>query len=185
MGTPAAVKVGPGLLYVAPIGTAEPASPTAALPSAWVPVGYTDSGHVFTPNVTFEDIEVAEELDPIRTMATRRQTMIEFAMAEMDTTKASIAFNGGTIGTPAGGYVSFEPPDLGDEERLMMWWASDDGEEALLLRRVLQVGSVATARNKAPNKATFPVQFRLEKPLDGAAIFKKWYPSALSYTDPH
>ncbi len=96
MGTPAAVKVGPGLLYVAPIGTTEPTTGSAALPSAWVAIGYTDNGSMFNSELSFEEIEVEEELDPIRTTATKRVTTVDFEMAEINATHLAIAFNGGT-----------------------------------------------------------------------------------------
>jgi hypothetical protein len=185
MGTPAAVKVGPGLVYVAPIGTTEPTTVSAALPSAWVPVGYTESGSTFTSAVTYEDIEVAEELDPIRTTATKRVTTFKLDMAEINAQNWNIAFNGGTIGTPTAGYVTFEPPDLGTEQRLMLVWNSDDAQERLLCRRVLQVGTIETARQKAPNKSLIPAEFRLEIPTDGSAVFKMWLPSSLSTDDVH
>lgn len=186
MGTPAAVKVGPGLIYVAPIGTSEPASPTATLPSAWLPIGYTEEGHTFTPETTFEDIPVAEELDPVKTVATSRSTMFEFQCAQITASNFLVAFNGGTLSGPGGTpYVTIEPPDLGDELRLMAWWVSDDNEEALLLRRVLSTGPTAVPRKKAPDKALIPVQFKLEIPTDGSAIFKMWLPASLSYDTPH
>ncbi len=185
-GTAAAVKVGPGLIYVAPIGTTEPTTVSAALPSAnWTAIGYTESGSTFTSNVTYEDIEVAEELDPIRTTATKRVTTFGFEMAEINAQNWNIAFNGGTIGTPTTGFVTFEPPALGTEQRLMLCWNSDDAQERLLCRRVLQVGSIETARQKAPNKALIPAEFRLEIPLDGSKIFKLWQPSALATDDAH
>lgn len=185
MGTAAAVKVGPGLLYVAKIGTTEPTTGSAALPSAWVAIGYTDNGSMFNSETTYEDIEVEEELEPIRTTATKRNTTIDFEMAEINTTNLSIAYNGGTIGSPTGGEVTFEPPVLGSETRLMLMWQSDDHQESLLCRRVVQAGSVGIPRRKAPDKAIIPVSFRVEVPLTGFKPFKFWQPSALSYTDPH
>jgi hypothetical protein len=185
VGTPAAVKVGPGLIYVAPIGTSEPTTVSAALPSAWTAIGYTESGSTFSSTTTFDDIEVAEELDPIRTVASKRITTFKFEMAEINAQNWSVAFNGGTIGSPTSGYVTFEPPALGAEQRLMLVWSSDDAQERLLCRRVLQVGSVETARQKSPNKALIPAEFRLEVPLDGSKIFKLWEPSALATDDAH
>jgi hypothetical protein len=185
VGTPAAVKVGPGLLYVAAIGTTEPTSGSAALPSAWVAVGYTDNGSMFNSDTTYEDIEVEEELEPIRTTATKRVTTIEFEMAEINAKNLAIAYNGGTIGSPSAGFVTFEPPALGTENRLMMVWQSDDHQEQLLCRKVIQAGAVGIPRRKAPDKAVIPVSFRLEVPSDGSKPFKFWEPSALAYTDPH
>ena len=185
MGTPAAVKVGPGLLYVAPIGTTEPTTVSAALPSAWVPIGYTDTGSIFNSAMTYEDIEVAEELDPIRTTATKRVISVTFSMAEINAQNWNVAFNGGTITGPTTGFVTFEPPALGSEQRLMLVWNSDDAQERLLCRRVVQVGSLAIPRGKAPAKAVIPVDFRLEKPTDSSAVFKLWQPASLSYDDTH
>lgn len=185
-GTASGVKVGPGLIYVAPIGTAEPSDVSGTLPSAnWTAIGYTETGSVFSSVTTFEDIEVAEELDPIRTVATKRVTTVKFEMAEINAQNWNIAFNGGTIGTPTGGYVTFEPPALGAEQRLMLVWNADDHQERLLCRRVLQVGSVDTSRQKAPNKALIPAEFRLEIPTDGSKVFKLWQPSALATDDAH
>lgn len=181
MGTPAAVKVGPGLLYIAPIGTTEPTSLTGALPSAWVAVGYTDDGSEFTFQTNFADVEVAEELDPIKTVATGRMTSVKFAMAEVTASNLKKAFNGGTISGPTGGYVTFEPPDLGDETPVMIVWQADDDQERWLFRKVLQVGSVTMARKKAPNKATIAVEFKCQVPDNGDAVYKAWVSSALSY----
>lgn len=185
MGTPAAVKVGPGLIYVAPIGTTEPTNGTATLPSAWLPVGYTEEGHTFTPETTLENVEVAEELDPVKVVATKRESMFEFSCAEFTVTNLAIAYNGGTIGSPANGLVDIEPPDLGDEARLMVMWQSDELDSALLLRRVVSAGAIAQQRKKAPDKVLIPIQFRLEIPTDGATPWKHWVSSALSYDAPH
>lgn len=185
MGTPAAVKVGPGLLYVAPIGTTEPTTGSAAVPSAWTPIGYTDTGHVFTAETTFEDVEVAEELDPIRTLATKRAVSVEFDMAEVNAQNLNIAANGGTIGTPTAGFVTYEPPALGQEQRLMLLWQSDDHQEQLLVRRVLSVGSVGMPRRKAPDKTVIPINFKAEIPLDGAKVYKLWEPASLATDDAH
>ena len=181
MGTPAGVKIGPGLLYMAPIGTAEPTTGSGALPSAWIPLGYTDEGSEFTFETTFEDVNVAEELDPVKIVATGRMTSVKFSLAEITARNLQAAMNGGAIGAPAGGFVAFEPPDLGQEVRKMIVWQADDNEERWLLRRVLQVGSIVIPRKKAPAKAVIPAEFRTEVPTDGSPIFKAWINSALPF----
>jgi hypothetical protein len=185
MGTPAGVRVGPGLIYVAPLGTSEPATPTASIPSAWVPVGYTEEGHVFTTETTSEPVEVAEELDPIRYVNTRRTGSFEVELAEINLQNFAIAHNGGSISGPTGGFVSFEPPDIGDEVRLAVLWRDDANEEQLVVRQVLSTGAVAIQRRKAPAKATIPLNMRMEKPTSGAKSFKAWSLASLSYDDPH
>lgn len=186
MGSPAAVKLGPGHLWVAPIGTTEPSNVSGTLPSAnWVDLGYTEAGSEIGFAMTFEDVNVAEELDPILTTATARVTSIKFALAQLTARNLSVAFNGGTIDTPSGGSVTFEPPDLGEEERLMIVWDSDDAEERWLFRKCVQVGSVTIARAKAPAKATVPCEFKAEKPTNGSTPFKVWVTDDLDYDDPH
>lgn len=185
MGTPLAVRVDVGLIYVAPVGTTEPASPTASIPSAWVPVGYTESGHVFTTGTTSEEVEVAEELDPIRYVSTKRTGTFEVELAEINVQNWAIALNGGDIGSPAGGFVTFEPPDLGDESRLAILWRADDDLEQLVVRQALCASDVAVQRRKAPQKATIPVNFKMEKPSNGDKSFKVWAQSSLAYADPH
>lgn len=182
MGTPAAVKVGPGLLYIAPLGTAEPTTGSGALPSAWVAVGYTEAGSEFDFNTTYADIDVAEELDPIRIVATGRISSVKFSMAEITARNISKALNGGTISSPLAGFVTFEPPALGAEVRVMLCWQSDDAQEQWLFRRCLSTASVNIAHAKAPAKSQIPVEFRTEIPTDGSKPFKAWISSALNYT---
>lgn len=184
MGTPGDIEIGPGLLYVAPIGTTEPTTGSGALPSAWIAIGYTESGHTFTTETTVEAVEVAESLDPIKYVATKRLSKLDCAMVEMNVQKWAIACNGGTIGSPSGGFVTFDPPTLGSEQRLMMMWQSDAGNEALLLRKVLASGTIAVARAKAPAKATIPVTFNCELP-DSGEPWRYFGPEASAYTDPH
>lgn len=181
MGTPAAVKLGPGLLYVAPIGTTEPTSGSSVLPSAWIALGYTEEGSTITFDMTFEDVPVAEELDPVKVVATGRMASVKFSLAEITARNLKTAFNGGTIVAPSLGFVTFEPPDLGAETRTMLVWQADDNAERWLFRRMLQVGTIEIPRKKAPDKALIPAEFRCEIPTDGSAIFKAWIDASLPY----
>jgi hypothetical protein len=186
MGTPAAVRVGPGLIYIAPVGTNAPTAGTGIPESAgWVPIGYTEEGHTFSAEISYEDIEVAEELDPIDTRPVRRTSMISFQMAEYTVRNLSVAFNGGTIGTPSGGTVTFSPPDLGEEEPLAILWRSDLHDEALYLKRCLQTGTVESARQKSPNKALIAVEFRITIPADASRPWVYYGNDDFPFTDPH
>lgn len=168
-GDPTAVRVGPGKLYIAPIGSSEPTDLETPWDEAWVPLGYTDEGSSITFDNTFEDVMVAEELEAILTLQTARQINVTFALAEITAANMQRAFNGGTIQT-SDGVITYEPPDAGDYTPVMLGWEADDGLERLVFRRCVQVGSVEIARRKAPDKATIPVEFRANKP-DGAKSF--------------
>lgn len=165
-GTPGNVVLGPGRLYYAPLGTTEPTSCSAALPSAWKVIGYTDAGSTIETEITSEAVEVAEELDPIRFVQTRRASRITFAMAEATVARLALAVGGGAA--RADDAASFEFPAPDSIVSIMMVWDKLDTPSALsprwILRQCSPSGTIAAARQKAPNKSTIPVTFNLELP---------------------
>lgn len=167
------VVTGPGNLYVAPIGTAEPASATAVLDAAWREVGYTESGVTIGTNITAEDTFVAEELDPLRTDVTQRTSRVVVQLAQAERQNLALALNMGANAANDG--TTLEPPALGSELRVMGLFQTTEGAR-WLFRRMFNVGGLEMARNKAPAKALIPVEFRLEKPT-GLQPFKV-YPTA-------
>lgn len=172
----AAVRFGkPGKLYVAPIGSIEPAAESGAWDPAWVCLGYTDEGSVFNYEVSMDNVEVAEELDPIARVTTGRDASVEFALAEVTYRNLTLAFNGGII-TGGGVAWEFEPPDLGNETRVMLGWdASFDpttNDLRMIFRRCLQGGSLGMENRKGTTKQTIASNFQLEKPLDGTPLLK-------------
>jgi hypothetical protein len=168
-GTPTAVRVGPGWLYIAPVDSVEPTNLSGDWAAAWVPLGYTDQGSSFMFDNTFENVVVEEEYDPVHVLQTARQITLSFAAAELTARNVQIAFNGGTIDTNTG-VVTFEPPDPGVYTPVAIGWESDDGLERWIYRRCVQVGSVEIQRRKAPQKAIIPMQFRATKPDDAATF---------------
>src|SRR5664279_2526833 len=84
---------GPGKLYVAPIGTAEPASISASWINWWR-LGYTVAGSTVSYGLTTADIQVAEELDPIATILTDRNITVAFQFAEFSLRNLQLALAG-------------------------------------------------------------------------------------------
>jgi hypothetical protein len=178
----AAVRFGkPGKLYIAPIESApgvpmvEPSSFDDAWPAGWVPLGYTDEGSVFNYEISIDNVEVAEELDPLARVTTGRDASIEFALAELTYKNLTIAFNGGIIAAADSGAAwEFEPPDLGDEQRVMIGWDAyndfADNDLRMIFRRCLQGGSIGMENRKGVTKSVISANFQLEKPLDGKKI---------------
>jgi hypothetical protein len=178
----AAVRFGkPGKLYIAPIESApgvpttEPSAIDDAWPTGWVPLGYTDEGSVFNYELSMDNVEVAEELDPIARVTTGRDASVEFALAELTYRNLTIAFNGGIV-VGDGLEWEFEPPDLGNEERVMVGWdASFDpltNDLRMIFRRCLQGGSLGIENRKGTTKSVIASTFQLEKPLDGRPLLK-------------
>lgn len=176
-GNPLAVRVGPGKLYIAALGSTEPSNLVGAWAAAWTLMGYTHEGTSFVFDNTFEDVEVAEELEPILTLQTKRNITVNFALAEMTAENMKVAFNGGDVQTPAG-LVTFEPPAAGSYTAVMLGWEAEDALERWIFRKCIQIGSVEIARRRAPDKATLPMSFRVMKP-ENAASFKLIHDDAL------
>jgi hypothetical protein len=93
------VRVGPGTLYSAVVGATEPTNLAASWGVAWTDLGYTEDGSVFTITPSFEDIEVAEEFDPIDVLKTGQDMTVAFNLAQLTAENLQIAANGGTIAT--------------------------------------------------------------------------------------
>jgi hypothetical protein len=168
---PRFVRVGPGIVKVAVLGTTAPTTLLAAWDVGFVDLGYTDAGSTWTFENTFEDVNVAEEFDPVLVAQTARSINIAVAAKEMTARNLQIAFNGGTItpsGTPPNEIITYEPPPAGVFTELMIGWQHVDNLERYIFRRCLQVGSVEIARQKAPNAAMIPMTFRVLKPTSGA-----------------
>jgi hypothetical protein len=177
-GTKANVDLGPGRLYYAPLGTAEPTSASAPLPSAWQAVGYTEDGTAIATDITSEMVEVAEELDPIRYVQTRRASQLTVQMAEATVKRLALALGAGATVTDDG--TSFEFPAPGAIVGVMFVWDRDETPSATnrrwIMRQATPSGSIEISNRKAPQKRLIPVTFDLSLP-DGATSPVKVFPN--------
>ncbi len=170
------VELGPGRLYAAAVTTTEPASATAVLAaSAWYPIGYTEQGSAFQATLTQSEVDVEEEIDPIKYVLSKRVGQVTLAMAEMRRANLALAFGAGAGQADDG--TTFEPPDPGTEVAVVLVWDSDEADTPgtdntrYLFRQCKAGGTISIPRRKAPNKATIATTFNLEKPT-GKAPFK-------------
>ena len=167
-GTTANVQLGPGRLWYAPIGTTEPTSASAALPSAWQAIGYTEEGSEVSIDLTVDEIEVAEEQDPILYVNSKRTTALTLELAE--TTRKRLALLLGWGALEADSASALEPPDSGNEIGVMLVWDSEETAAAnplntrWIFRSAKPSGTISIARKKSPDKSTMPVEFMIEKP---------------------
>lgn len=166
-GSPQNVKLGAGRLSYAPIGTAEPTFASAALPSAWQSVGYTESGTTFAIALSDEDILVAEELDPVGNTITGRVQTVSVEMAESTKRRLLLALGGGATAADDG--TPFEFPDASAIVPVMLVWDSDlnattTSNTRWLFRQASPSGTVTRNNNKAPAKRTFQATFKCTKP---------------------
>jgi hypothetical protein len=175
-GNPAALSLGPGYLYIGPIGTTEPTdlvTPWQGFSANWLFLGYTDKGSEFDYTLSADSVNVAEELDPVSKTTTGRVSIVKFVLAELTGTNLMRALNAPTSAlTPGAGIVNFEPPDLGTEVRRMIGFESEDHTERWIYRQCFQTGSMTITRQKGAANATINCEFTLEKPASGAKLFK-------------
>jgi hypothetical protein len=176
----------PGMLWIAPIGTADPTNTVAGSvftddPAvAYIPLGATQDGITFNYSTTVEPIRVAEFFDPIRYSTTERGGSMAFTLASLTLSNLSRAMNAGTAaltalsGTGATSLFKFEPPDPGTEVRSMVLWESTDKTLRILGRQVIQGGEVSMAFKKAPDIAGIPCTWSFEIPTGGAKPFTAW-----------
>lgn len=166
-GNPQKVKLGPGRLSYAPLGTAEPASATALLPSAWQPIGYTENGTEIQLALTSEDIDVAEEPDPIDSVNTKRTTVLNVEMAESTKRRLLLALGNPTAADDS---TPFEFPDLDTIVGAMYVWDSTLADTPAadnirwLFRKGKGSGTITSVRRKAPAKRTITTQINCVKP---------------------
>lgn len=181
------VKLGPGKLYAAAVGTAEPTDLTTALNATWLAgyLGFTDEGHTFTIAPSYDGVEVAESMLPVARVKTGVDMTVEAALVEVTAANVQRALNGATVtssGTGATAIDSVEPlADGVTETRIALLWESDAKDERWVWRRCLQTGSVAIGRRKGAAKATIPLSFLLE-PVAGLRPFKAIMKSTASIT---
>ena len=169
------VEIGPGLLYIAPIGTTEPAgiadsawpAPVAAVPGSpgtpavkgWIELGYTDNGSEFKVTPTTDDVKVAEETDPIATVTTAVKSLLTMDLAQLTAFNLAVVMGGGVIVT-SGGVITFEPPGEGEELEVMVGWRALDKSEAMFWRRCKSTASLDLQRRAGgATKAILPVEF--------------------------
>jgi hypothetical protein len=119
------VVAGSGQVYVAPDGTALPAS-LAALAAPWVNLGYTsDDGATIGISRETEEILAWQTVEAVRTLITSEPKTISFELLQFDTDTVALALRGGTFDDNAG-VVTYTPAAAGvDDERAMVIDAVD------------------------------------------------------------
>jgi hypothetical protein len=170
------ISLGPGYLYMGPLGTPEPvdlSTAWATVSASWAALGYTVQGSEFRYTLATAPVDVAEELDPVVVATTGRTSTVTFILAEVTLTNLMRALNAPTSVINTGAGVNWlEPPDLGTEVRRMLGFESEDHTERWLWRQCFQTGQITITRQKGNANATISTEWTLEKPASGSRLFK-------------
>lgn len=159
------IKLGPGRVYFAAVGTTTPTSASASLPSAdWTPLGYTEQGSEIEIAITTEGIEVEEELDPVIYGVTQRETKFRVQAVETVVSNLAAALGAGAERDDDATVFKFPAPSAIAPIKLV--WDSDEdpttnSNSRLIMLKAYPSGTVRIGRRKAPNKATVPMEFTL------------------------
>lgn len=143
------VIAGSGSVHVAPVGTAMPATPIAALNAAFVDLGYvTEDGATFRDDKTKEGTRVWGSFYPVKMRVTDASASLSFVLRQWDIETVPFAFGGGSIATTTGppAHYTYTPPapDEIDERALVLEWAADGHDFRLLVPRVMVTEGVET-----------------------------------------
>jgi len=160
--------------------TTFPANPATTPDSSyWTNIGYSEGGFSLEYDKTFEDVMVAEEIDPIKTIKTAQEVRItgELAQASLANLKLAMAGGTSTIETPEVGYTELTPPatdgflEYGLILRVNAPGAAEGGTQKvrdIYAPRAVNVGAFSMVHAKAPQKVTITVEYKLLKPNSDA-----------------
>jgi len=181
-GTISEVLIGTGVLYIKDRTTTSLAFPgddgsnawddPTGMSPAWDEVGYSEDGWTLEVDKTFEDVMVAEELDPIKTLKSAQEVRLTGELAQASLSNLEVAMGGGATtdngsGGFATGYFEYLPPttDSFTEYALVLHTDGQAGSDRQFhMPRAVNTGSFAMAHQKAPNKVTLATEFKVLVP---------------------
>jgi len=175
-GTTTNVKLGPGRVWIAPIGTAAPTSASSAPDPAFWALGYTEEGTTISIEYTAEAIEVAEELDPIDYVNTARAVTLSLSAAEVTRKRMAVAVSLGAEYADNAAVLDLPDADQPQVGVAVIWdsaetAAGNDQNIRWYIPKLLPAGTLEIARQKAPNKALLPMELNAVK-LTGSPLLR-------------
>jgi hypothetical protein len=176
------VMLGTGVLYIGDETTVFPADPsTTPSSSDWDDIGYSENGWTLDYDKTFEDVMVAEEIDPIFTIKTAQEVRISGELAQVSLANLNEAMGGAsgnvTTSDPSAGFSTLVPPSTDsfiEKSLLLRVDAPDSSLGGTLKKRDIQVpravnvGAFSMTHAKAPQKVLVAVEYKVLKPGSGA-----------------
>lgn len=159
-----------GQVYVAPVGTALPTSPTANLNSAFVGLGFASEDGVtitVTPDIT--EFAAWQSRQSVRRELTAQELQASFSLLQWNEETVPLAFGGGSITAVSGGYRYNFPSGSDSLDERAMIIDADDGDRRT--RFVFPRGNVVESVESQFTRASMsmlPITFKALEPTDGA-----------------
>lgn len=150
---------GPGTLYGATFGAAEPAETLVALQGApsspWTDVGGTTDGVNINVNQEFSELMVDQVVDVPGRRCTKRDMSLSTNMAEIGMEQLTLALNGGTTSEVVASQVKRYEPDASTSATqpayralILDCFAPAQKKRRIIARRVLNTSGVEFAYKK-------------------------------------
>jgi hypothetical protein len=169
------VVAGTGEVYVAPVGTALPTSPTAALAAAYTGLGYhTEDGVSISVATEVTEFRSWQSRHPVRRELQAQECQFTFALQQWNDATLPFAFGGGAVSDLGGGVYRYNPPadDAALDERSLIVDVRDGSRR---LRFVVPRGNVTDAvqsQFSRSQEAVLPVTFKALVPSDAS---RSWH----------
>lgn len=119
-----------GDIFVAPVGTTIPTTPTGVLSGSWVNLGLIDDdGAKFTRQVTLQEFKAWQRRMPVRRDVNEEEMTATFSLEQWNAENFAFAFGGGEVSEVSPGIYKYEFPtgdDSLDEKALVIRWNDGD-----------------------------------------------------------
>lgn len=165
------VVAGTGQIYVAPVGTALPTTPTASLNAAFFGLGYTtEDGVTFTGTPTITDFNAWQSQQAVRRERVGQEIQAAFQLEQWNEQSVPLAFGGGSVTNPSGSIYRYVFPEAGAalDERAMVIDVQDGTRH---IRFVIARGNVTDSvetQFRRTELAVLPITFKALQPTDGS-----------------
>lgn len=164
-GTPSNVTLGPGWLYMAPLGTSEPTDSTSALPSAWLDLGYTEDGSDMTIGRTNDKVMVAETNFPVKVINSEQSVRLKARLAEPTLRNLTAALGQGAAGSNTATSIELSETLTGI---MLIHDSNPSGSLTTNRRKIFRecypIGDLSSGFKKGNNKTTLDVEFEAVLP---------------------
>lgn len=166
------VVAGTGDLWIAPVGTALPATEVAALNGVYEKLGYTtEDGVTFQSSVEVQEFMAWQSISAVRRSRTSREDTISCQLEQWNDSNFMFAWGGGEITEPTPGHFKFTPPlddDALEEKTLIVDFADGDKVYRWVVPRGTITEAVETVLSRS-DMSVLPVGFKALQPADGSA----------------
>ena len=178
------VLIGTGVLYVADRTASGLAFPgddgsgnwqaVSTASAAWRDIGYSEDGWTLEMDRTFEDILVAEEVDPIKTIKTAQEARLMGELSQASLANLSVAM--GQVDSYvtqddttdfAAGYDVVKAPitdSFSEMAALLIAEGPAGADRHIQMPRTVSVGAFSMSHAKAPQKVVIATEFKLLVP---------------------